>query len=78
MHYLFSDQASATTLQATRRAITVPLVPRLGGWAMHTTRHGSLALLARKLGGWTPQNYSKTTYMKTESLEETLSHCAVK
>jgi hypothetical protein len=36
------------------------------------------ALLARKLGGWTPQNYSKTTHMKTESAEETLSHHAVK
>jgi hypothetical protein len=36
------------------------------------------ALLARKLRGWTPQNYSKTTHMKTKSAEETLSHHAVK
>ncbi|PVH66332.1 hypothetical protein PAHAL_1G211000 [Panicum hallii] len=35
------DRASATTLQAARRAITVPPVLRLGGWTMHTTRHGS-------------------------------------
>jgi hypothetical protein len=41
MHCLFSDQASATTLQVARRAITVSLVPRLGGWALHTTRHAS-------------------------------------
>jgi hypothetical protein len=41
MHCLFSDQASATTLQAAGRAITVPLVPSLGGWVMRTTRHGS-------------------------------------
>jgi hypothetical protein len=36
------------------------------------------ALLARMLGGWMPQNYSKTTHMKTESAEEILSHRAVK
>jgi hypothetical protein len=55
---VFLDLASATTLQVARRAIIVPLVPRLGGWTM--------------------QNYSKTTHMKTESAEETLSHRAVK
>ncbi|RLM69925.1 hypothetical protein C2845_PM17G05810 [Panicum miliaceum] len=33
MHYLFSDQASTTTLYAARRAITAPLAPKLGGWA---------------------------------------------
>jgi hypothetical protein len=38
----------------------------------------SSALLARRLGGWTPQNYLKTTRIKTESAEETLSHRAVK
>jgi hypothetical protein len=58
MHCLFSDQASATTLQAAPRAITVPLVPRLGGWTL--------------------QNYTKMTHMKTESAEEILSHRAVK
>jgi hypothetical protein len=78
MHCLFLDQASATTLQAAWRIITVPLVPRLEAGRCTLLDMASLALLTRKLGGWTPQNYSKMTHMKTESAEETLSHRVVK
>jgi hypothetical protein len=78
MHYLFSDQGSATTLQAAWCAITVPLVCRLGVWASTLFDMAPLALLVRKLGGWTPQNYLKMTHMKTESAEEILSHRVVK
>jgi hypothetical protein len=74
----FLGQASVTTLQAARRAIAVPLVPRLRAGRCALLDMAPLALLARKLGGWTPQNYSKMTHMKTESAEETLSHRAVK
>jgi hypothetical protein len=78
MHYLFSDQTSAINFHTARRAITVPLVPRLGGWRCTLLDMAPSALLTRKLGGRTPQNYSKTTHMKTESVDETLSHRAVK
>jgi hypothetical protein len=77
MHYFFSDQASATTLWAARRGITAPLVPGSGAGQCTLLNMAPSALLAHKLGGWTPQNYSKT-HMKTESAEKTLSHRAVK
>jgi hypothetical protein len=59
MHCLFSDRASATTLQAAKRAIKVPPVPGSGAGRCTLLDMAPLALLPRKLGGWTPQNYSK-------------------